>query len=297
MYRPADDPLCRPTGWPNAINELQFKVDIPIADSLFQMLDPDTEIIPHANTVFTRNLNSLINASSSGKGPLNLFQYIAIAYVLLGRISELIHSLHHQPDTAEYAEECRELDSLIVKFRLSIPRYALSILEAPAAERGEVVRLNIILNTMAILLHYRCAGGVPVADAPSQFALAVAAARNTTQIVRDAARLSIDLLLSAHIGSSLYIAACVLIIQWRTTGDESLKKDIELYVLVFERMNEVFMLLGWKFKLALEHDLGRDEASIMRLRDRGFKGLLADCSQWNFMKEEASRIGINMDIS
>ncbi|KAH7399600.1 fungal-specific transcription factor domain-containing protein [Pyrenochaeta sp. MPI-SDFR-AT-0127] len=286
-----------PTGWPAAINELQFKVDIPISDSLFQALDPQKETSPHPNAVFTRKLNHLINKSSSGKDPLNIFHYLSVAHVILSRITELVHSLHDQPNTEEYADECRELDSFVVKFRLSLPRKATSILEAPPEERGQVVWLNLTLNLMAILIHYRCAGGVPVPDAHSQFALAVAAARSTAQIIKDAARISVDLLLSAHVGSSLYIAACVLTIQWRTSGDESLKEDIDLFMLVFDRMNEVFVFLGWKFKLALEHDLNRDEESIMSLKERGFKGLLADCSKWNFVKEEVSRKGINVDIT
>ena len=196
-----------------------------------------------------------------------------------------------------YAEECQELDSTVVKFRLSLPRQATSILDAPPAERGNVVWLNAILNLMAILLHYRCASNVPVPNPPAQFPLAIAAAQNTAQIVKDASRFSIDLLMSAHIGSSLYVSACLLVIQWRLTGDEKLKEDIDLFALVFDRMNELFVFLGLKFKLALEHDLSRDTESILKLRDRGFQGLLADCSKWTFVKEEVQRQGLNIDIS
>ena len=150
---------------------------------------------------------------------------------------------------------------------------------------------------MAVLLHFRCADTTSREHSISQFALAVAAARNIAQLVKDASRISIDLLLSAHISSALYVAACVLVIQWRMTGDQDIKDEVDLFALVFERMDEVFSLLGLKFKLALEHDLKRSETYLAGLRERGFRGLLADCSKWEFVKSEAERRGIPMDIS
>jgi len=157
------------------------------------------------------------------------------------------------------------------------------------------VWLRINLNSLAILLHFRCSKDVPVPDTASHFTLVVTAARNTAQIVKDASRVSIDTLLSAHIGSSLYVAVCVLVIQWRTTQDESLKAEIDLFELVFDRMDEVFSFLGLKFKFALQHDLKRSKESLMSLRERGFRGLLADCSKWNFVKNEVEKRGFSFD--
>jgi hypothetical protein len=286
-----------PTGWPNAIPEIQFKVDIPIADSLFQAMDRELKTSPYENVAFTKNLAQLVASSSPVQEALNVFHYITIAHVLLGRVSELIHSPHNTPDTSEFAKDCVELDGLIVKFRLSLPRQASSVLEASPAERGHVLWLHVILNTMTILLHYRCAKDVTGPDGSPQFTLAVVAARNIAQIIKDASRISIDLLLSAHIGSSLYVAACVLVIQWRLTGDDSLKEEIDLSRLVFERMNEVFTFLGMKFKFALEHDLKRSQDDVTSLRERGFRGLLADCSKWEHVRKEVERRGIDIDIS
>jgi hypothetical protein len=148
-----------------------------------------------------------------------------------------------------------------------------------------------------MLLNYRCASEVPVASTSSQFMLAVAAARNIAQIVKDASRISIDLLLSAHIGSSLYVAACILVIQWRITGDPKLKDELDLFTLVFDRMNEVFLFLGLKFKCALEHDMQRSTESLEDLKTRGFRGLLADCSKWRHVKEAVQRRGLPIDIT
>jgi hypothetical protein len=145
---------------------------------------------------------------------------------------------------------------------------------------------------MAILLHYRCASTASDSAAQEQFTRAAVAARNIARLVKDASRISIDLLHNAHIASHLFIASSVLVIHWRMTGDESVKPDIEIFELVFERFQEVFALLGLKFRLALQHDLERSRESVVELRERGFRGLLADCSKWTFVKERAAELGM-----
>ena len=239
------------------------------------------------STPFTRNFDKLIISFPSASEPLNVFYYICVAHVLIGRVAEQIHSLHDAPHTPEYAQQCAALDEYIVRIRLSLPRAATAILECPPESRVHVVWLNLMLNTTTILLHYRCARLVDETLSKDAFTQAVVAARNTAQIVKDATRCSIDLLINAHIGSSLYVAACVLVIQWKLTGDDTLKPDIELFGLVFDRFHEIFLFLGLKFKLALEHDLSRDRESVLDLRERGFRGLLADCSKWSFVKAGA----------
>ncbi|KAI4946816.1 hypothetical protein J4E91_006988 [Alternaria rosae] len=286
-----------PTGWPNAIPEILFKVDIPVAEAIFQGMNLDLRDSPFVNVPFTRNMSRLVNAVSVSKDSPNVFHYVIVAHVLLGRVSELVHSLHTSPDSPEYAEDCTELDDMIVKFHLSLPRTASSILEASPTDRGHVAWLHIILNTMTILLHYRRNKNVSVEESASQFTLAVIAARNVAQIVKDASRISIDLLLSAHIASSLYIAACVLVIQWRLTGDSSFKEDVDLIALLFGRMDEVFSFLGLKFKIALEHDVQKSLEDLQSLRKRGFKGMLADCTKWSHVREEVERRGMDLDLS
>jgi hypothetical protein len=289
-----------PTGWPNAIPETHFKIDLPVADSLLQAMDTERVNDTPENTPFTRNLGRLITSSSSAKEPTNVFHYVCIAHVLLGRAAELIHSLHDAPDTIEYAEECDELDSHIVKFRMSIPRRATLVLEAESADRAHIVWLQVILNTVTMLVNYRSARSVPIVDAScesSRFTIAVTAARSTAKIVKDASRISIDLLLSPHIASSLYVAALLLVIQWRTTGDPSYKEEVDLFVLVFERMNEAFVFLGLKFQYALEHDMEKSREKLEDMRDRGFRGLLADCTKWTHVKERVIRNGLPIDIT
>ena len=286
-----------PTGSPSAIPELHFKVDLPITEDFFQSLDVNAESSPVENIPFTRNLNRLIASVASVDDTTNVFAYICIAHVLLGQVADLIHSVHASPKSPEYAKDCAELDNHLTRFRLSLPRQATSILEARSADRGHVIWLQIMSNASAMLLHYRCSSGVPVEDANLQFMLAMTAARNIVRVVQDASRISIDLLMSAHIAPSLYVAACILIIGWRTTGDQSYKDDVDLLALVFDRMNELYVFLGLKYKLALEHDLKRSKESVADLRHRGLRGLLADCSKWRHVKEEVERRGIPINIT
>jgi hypothetical protein len=287
-----------PTGWPNALPETHFKVNMPVADSLFQAMDPLTKHSAATTAPFTRELSCLITSSNSANDPVNVFCYICIAHVLLGRVAEIVHSLHGSPNTPEYVKECEDLDSYLVKLRLSIPRQATSVLEAQSADRGLVVWLQVVLDTSAILLNYHCAKNVYAADASSCFLVAVAAARHTAQIVRDASRVSIELLITPHIASSLYIAALVLVIEWRTTEDAKLKEEIDLIALVFDRMNEAFAYLGLKFKYALEHDLEKSQGKkLEELRELGLRGLLADCSKWSHIKDKLVKNGIHIDIT
>jgi hypothetical protein len=287
-----------PVGWPNAVPETHFKIDMPVADSVFQAMEAAADDSVCGNTPFTRNLDRLIRSCQSAGEPVNVFHYICVAHILLGRVVELVYSLHDAPDTPEYAEDCDELDSHIVKFRLSIPRQATSILEAQPADRGQVVWLQVVLNTCVMLLNHRCANNVSSADASSPFMVAVAAARDTAQIVKDASRVSIEPLISPHIASSLYVAVLLLVIQWRTTGDPKLKEEIDLFALVFDRMNDAFVFLGLKFSYALEHDLERSQGDhLEELRDRSLRGLLADCTKWTHIKDKIVQRGIPIDIT
>jgi hypothetical protein len=288
-----DREISWPTGWPHAIDDRQIKINLPVSDEVFQSMTLES-MAPTVSTPFTRNLDKLVATGPAAASPLNLFHYLSVAHVIFGRISEQIHSLHDSPDEPEYAEECEKFDELIIRFRVSLPRAATSLMDCPVEARPYVIWLNCILNTMAILLHYRVAHVTDKAGADEQFARAVMAAKNTVKIVRETSRLSTDLLINGHIASSLYVASTVLIIHWRLTDDESLKSDIELIALVFDRLFEVLPFFGLKFKVSLLHDCRRSRESILQLRDSGFKGLLADCSKWDHVRQHIIDHGITL---
>jgi hypothetical protein len=59
-----------------------------------------------------------------------------------------------------------------------------------------------------------------------------------------------------------------------------MKEELELFDLVFEHMNDVFVFLGMKFMFAFKPDMERE------LHNRGLQGFLADCTIWTHVKEE-----------
>lgn len=194
-----------PTGWPNAIDEKQFKIDIPLPDRIFQSMIPEGSSTPVKNVSFTRNIDALLTSISLEKDSLNVFHYLVVAYMLLGRTAELVHSIHDDPGSPEYIQDCENLDNYVVKLRLSIPRAGASVFEASIEDRGQVVWLNAILNTILLLLHFRA---VPYSDpvvVKQLFEKTVTAAKDTSQTIKDASRTSVDLLLNIHIASSLYM--------------------------------------------------------------------------------------------
>ncbi|KAL5381438.1 hypothetical protein DPSP01_007152 [Paraphaeosphaeria sporulosa] len=264
-----------PTGWPGAIDERQFKVDIPVADSVFQAMSLETNLDSVVNVPFTRSVNSLLTTASQARTPLNMFHYLIIA-------------------SPEYAEQCEELDTHVLKLRLSMPRAASSVLEAAPEDRGQVVWLDATLNTILLLLHYRAVPSSNSQGIKELFSKTVMAAKTTSQTIKNASRTSIDLLLNVHIASSLYMACCVLIIHHRLEDDDSLKNDIDFLELVFERMNDVFSVIGLKFSIALKRDRERSQEELLSLRERGYRGLLADCSKWGFVKDEVAKLGMTM---
>lgn len=89
-------------------------------------------------------------------------------------------------------------------------------------------------------------------------------------------------------------ACCVLIIHHRLEDDASVKNDIDFLGLVFERMGDVFSVLGLKFSIALKRDKERSDEELRSLRERGYRGLLADCTQWGYVRDEVAKLGFTM---
>jgi hypothetical protein len=62
-------------------------------------------------------------------------------------------------------------------------------------------------------------------------------------------------------------------------------------------MSEVFLLIGLKYKIALEKDLAKSEEGLRAMRGKGAPGMLADCSQWRFVQDEIKRRGFDVQMS
>ncbi|OCL14386.1 hypothetical protein AOQ84DRAFT_384756 [Glonium stellatum] len=290
-----DRSQCWPSGWPHGINDRQYLVNLPIEERKFQsvvMLTSDDA----QSTPFNRNLSKLIASPCTRAGSVDLFQCLVKGYVILGRVVEHVHNLHNSPDDEEYCHESNYLDSQIIRFRLSLPRAATSILAAPTDDRLHVVWLNVMLNTVTILLHFRATVLKPSSleaensEENMHFAQCVAAARNTIQFIKDMSRISLDPLFNPLIGPDYYLLSCVLVIEWRQTGDDNVKSEIDMLDLFFDRLYEVYPFLGKKFKVGLRYDLQRDKDGLREMRKMGARGLLTDCSKWKRLLTQDGRI-------
>ena len=89
-------------------------------------------------------------------------------------------------------------------------------------------------------------------------------------------------------------ACCVLIIHHGLGDEVHLENDIQFLELVYERMNDVYTVVGHKFILALRRDKVRSREELLSLRERGYRGLLADCSKWSYVKDEVTKMGLTM---
>jgi hypothetical protein len=265
--------------------ELPFD-DLPHSTHYLAHLVQTPEII--RPIPFDRHLGNLI-PTDPGHSQSRLSHALLKAYVILGRISEHVNTPNSDPEPQR--KEFNELDSHIILFRLSLPRSSTSVVSAPAADQPSVVWLVAILNTLIILLHHRTishnnSSSVPLTTDEDGFAHCTAAARNIIQLVKDASRISIELLLNPHIAPMLYLAGRILILEWTNTRDESIRSDIDILLLVFDRLSETFAALGKKFRRGVLHDLDLDPVTAWKIKAAGSKGLMTEASQWcvNFMQ-------------
>jgi hypothetical protein len=159
------------------------------------------------------------------------------------------------------------------------------VLSAVSANQYNVVWLVIILNTLTILLHHR---STPDADnSPGflttnkdDFAHCLAAARNVIRIVKDVSQISVELLLNPHIAPMVYLAARILILEWTNTRDEAIRSDVNILLLVFDRLGDTFTALGGKFRRGILRDLDLDPATAWKIKAAGSKGLMTEISSW-----------------
>lgn len=243
---------------------------------------------------FSRNLHRMIMATPKDGKP-TLYHSILKAYHLLGRTTEHIHSIDASSDPEEHARELRQLDKELSRFKLSLPRQATTLRYSPLEEAAQVVWLNTILSMVTVLLHHRPEEAearpsqspsercVPVLqpDTKTSFEYCVTAARSVARFIQEATKISIDALLNPHIGSSLYGCGRILAIANHEANTEEMRSDIELFLLLFDRMTEIYPALGFKFRNGLRYALQQDVEGAGKMRADGARGMLTRCGDWS----------------
>ncbi|KAL1618103.1 F-actin-capping protein subunit beta [Neofusicoccum ribis] len=227
-------------------------------------------------------------------GKPTVYHAIMKAYLLLGRVNEHVHSLEASSDPDEHYREFRQLDTELSRFKLSLPRHATTLRTCPVEEAKQIVWLNAILSTATILLHHRPVTSedeLPQSpstegstasqpDTNASFEYCVSAARNMARLIQEATRISVDTLINPHIGSSLYVCGKILILHTHLTKSDEVRTDIDMFLLLCDRIADVYPTLGTKFKNGMRYDLKQDAKGVRKMREDGARGMMTKCGDW-----------------
>ncbi|KAL0257524.1 F-actin-capping protein subunit beta [Diplodia seriata] len=246
---------------------------------------------------FSRNLRKMITATPTEASPTS-FQAILKAYVLLGRVTEHVHSMEASSDPEEHFSEFQQLDTELSRFKLSLPRTTTTIRSSSSVkEATHAFWLNAITSILIILLHHRpekaarkppqppLAIQTPVSESHGSiegFEYCIAATENLSRMIQDATRISIDSLINPHIGSSLYGCGRTLALHYAASErkSEKVRSDVDMYLLVFDRIADVYPTLATKFGNGMRYTLAQAPEAAYEMKADGARGMLTKCGDW-----------------
>lgn len=292
-----DRGLCFPIGIVHAIDDRRLVVKFPMSEEAFQgIVEPEGEdTIQH-----TRDLDRLITLvqEHTRKGTASQLQYLILAYIFLGRVTEEIYS----PDF-DYERERSVLDTLteqLVRFHLILPHSAVDVGGAGYAGGANVTWLVSILSSATVLLHHR-----PIrdgenlensADMAAHWPHCVRAARDVARSIRDACRASSACDFPTHMITALFVCFQMLLIEYycpSAGGSQSpgtsktapkrnpaIRADIETIADVFERFKDARDKLGRKYYVGVKYYLSQDDDKMRQAKERGGRDLLSNCESW-----------------
>ncbi|KAI5468080.1 fungal-specific transcription factor domain-containing protein [Mariannaea sp. PMI_226] len=305
-----DRGMCFPIGLTHAIDDRQLRINFPISDDQFQRTVEPSSSSSKDSIQYTSNLDRLITLvqDKSRKKTATLLQFIILAYVFLGRVSERIYALDY-----EFEEQKPYIDALtstLPRIRLMLPRSATDLSAADYRDFPYVVWLSAIMSVSTILLHHR-----PLHDGETHEQLTelstnwphcVSVARSTAAVIRDASRSSTDFVINPHLSSSLFTCGRIIVMEYVCPSlpqrpsradsasplqrDAALRDDLQVLVFTFERMKEALKLVGRKFRNGLVFYLKDEPACILESKAGGSKGLLGTCDKWRYVDNEDADI-------
>ncbi len=292
-----DRGLCFPVGIVHAIDDRRLVVKFPMSEEAFQgIVEPEIE----ASLQHTRDLDRLITSvqGHTRKGAANQLQYIILAYIFLGRVTEEIYG----PDF-DYETQREALDTLtdqLVRIRLMLPHSAVDVGGAGYAGSTNVIWLVAMLSSAAILLHHRpLCDGETIEDSAGMAAHwphCVRAARDVVRTLRDASRASSECDVNSHMITALYVSFQMLLMEYycpsvggpQNSGvsktapkrDPTIRADIETVVGIFERLRDSRDMLGKKYYNGAKYCLHQDDERMRQTKARGGRDLLTNCASW-----------------
>ncbi|KAI9848272.1 MAG: hypothetical protein M1837_000536 [Sclerophora amabilis] len=290
-------------GWPLAINDRHFMVNFPIEDDVFQSADNEdfanafSEPFVHAS--FTSPTFSSPNGDSQ-----TCYSLVLKINVLMGRIMEY----NNDPDPFSCPEQrSNEFDELVAqltRFSVSLPPKYTSLLGTSKAEGGMLLWLNFLLHSCFVLLHHPTVsesssssslsnvrsptsvspGSVPNGAQSSEFLRCLAAVKNIIALINDAAIISSESLLNPFFAPIYAVCARILVVHFLETGDQTSRSNIDLLLLVLDRMPWTAMVN--KYKNTTLRDLTRDPRSVNHIKISNGNYLEPECAPASMQSEE-----------
>ncbi|KAK0716216.1 fungal-specific transcription factor domain-containing protein [Lasiosphaeris hirsuta] len=299
-----DRGICFPVGLPHAIDDRCLRLFLPMAEEAFQRSETPPE---KSETVFfSHDLQKLIAAlrCQARRKSHNPSHYLILAYLLLGRIVGHMFSPDYNEDDTARRSERNELEQHMAQTRLMLPRCATDLAAARYQDFRYVVWLNVLMNVNTVLLHHQPQSGyVEIADEAASGAVdsgslgswqhCVGAAHNTALAIREACRVSTDLLMNPHISAPIFTCSRVLAVEYllssvegqRQQQNPALRSDLEVMISVFDRLHEVFGGVFQKYRVGLLYHLHQDEYCAREVKACGSRGLLSCCGDWPTLQE------------
>ncbi|KAK0638603.1 fungal-specific transcription factor domain-containing protein [Cercophora newfieldiana] len=303
-----DKAMCFKAGLVHTIDDRQISAFLPMSEDVFQnsQTPPDLSdaiLYPHNPKMLISTLQNVVRQ----KQPGNMMQFIILAHSLTARISDHMFSPVFGQDDPQHQLERAQLDQDLTQMRLILPRYATDLAAANHADFAHVIWLRLTMDVNTISLYHR-PQTTPSATLDTQDATGlveedrwqhcVAAARNTVRLIREASRVSTDLLLNPYLAASLFTSARILAIEYILSSPaadgpnkdqeiqrEALRADLDVMMLSFDRLSEALGGVLHKFRVGLLYQLRLDAAAVRAIKAGGTRGLLESCGKWPMARD------------
>ncbi|KAM0622080.1 hypothetical protein ACHAPH_006270 [Verticillium nonalfalfae] len=305
-----DRGMCFPIGMAHSIDERQLRVNLPMGEDTVQ----NSEAVPsQSGVLFTPNFRKLLSLVGAQQTGPNVFHYLIISYVLLGRIVEHMYWPESDDDDEDDAQRHESmLGSLqedLSQMRLMLPRSATDLANAAHSDFTYVVWLNVMMNVNTVFLFHRpptrrleqgshdedMVNGEDGSSrsATSNWELCVAVARKTAMLIREASRVSTDLLMNPMIAAPTFTCARILVIEHLLSSaplnsgggrvvrtSSGFVADLQVLLLMFDRLSESFSGVGAKFRSGVLYHLKQGPENAREIKAAGSKELLESCAKW-----------------
>ncbi|KAK6541944.1 hypothetical protein TWF694_007716 [Orbilia ellipsospora] len=268
-------------GWPFAIDDRQFAVNLPTSDKTFQDSNPDLlrDLTPQP---FPVSIDKII-------GPVDdCYAHICYATVLLGRIVDYNNFPGADDDESEVRRQAfSKLEVALARLLLATPAQYTKITYLQSTQEQEnTCWLICLLQTCSILLHHPTVRTAAQQDDPPrdgsnaspEFLRCLAGTKHIISAIKDLVTIANRSFLNPLAAPILFLSGRILIIHWLETKDPCTRSEIDLILLSLDKMKEFCEPLANKYKRLLLFDLSRPSTSIEDIKTNDGTYVGPECS-------------------